>query len=165
MKANSRRVVFTIFTLSLIFLTAAGSFAADPSAKLDQGLDMLKTETTRLGPVRNQGPDLYFGNTKMNHNYDIVDKVKDQFDVTTTLFVKQDESFLRISTNVITVGDIRAVGSVLDPNGKPLAALSKGERFSGRVNLFGKSYDAIYEPIRDMAGAVVGAYYVGFLVQ
>lgn len=165
MESTSRRVLFTIITLSLIFLTAAGSFAADPSVKLEQGMTTLKAETARLGPARSQGPDLYFGNTKMNHNYDIVDKIKAQYDITATVFVKQDESFLRISTNIITVGEIRAVGSLLDPNGNALAVLNKGERYTGQVNMFGKTYDALYEPIRDAAGATVGAYYVGVLRQ
>ncbi len=161
MKVSSTRVFFIILVLSFFCLNAAVGFAADLPSKVSQGMELLKAETTKLGSPKCQGPSLFFGETKINDNFEIVDKVKDQFGVTATLFVKDDGCFRRISTNIIKIADIRAVGSVLDPNSPALAALSKGERFEGSVDIFGTPYQAIYEPIRNSGGSVIGAYYVG----
>jgi hypothetical protein len=165
MKANSTRVFFTFFVLSFFFLNAAVGFATDLHTKLAQGMELLKAETARLGLPKCQGPSLYFGDKMMNDTFDIVDKVKGQFGVTATLFVKDDGCFRRISTNIIRVAGIRAVGSILDPNGPAIGALSKGERYEGPVDILGTPYQAIYEPIRDYSGVVIGAYYVGVKVE
>lgn len=164
MKTNSHRVVFTIVTLGLLFMNAAGGFAADQAA-LAKGMEMLKTETAKLGPAKIEGSVLLFGSTKMNGNYEIVDKVKAQFDITATLFVKKDDGFMRISTNVIKDDGNRAVGTVLDPKGQAIVAIRKGERFAGKVDILGKLYDTIYEPVRNEAGKIIGVYYVGYLVK
>jgi len=164
MKANAPRLVFIILTLGLFFMNAAGSFAADQAA-LVKGMELLKTETAKLGPAKIEGSVLYFGSAKMNGNYEIVDKVKAQFDITATLFVKKDDGFLRISTNVIKDDGNRAVGTVLDPKGQAIVAIRKGERFAGKVDILGKLYDTIYEPVRNEAGEIIGVYYVGYMVK
>jgi hypothetical protein len=164
MKTNSPGVIFTILTLCLLFLNVSGSFGADPAA-LAPGMDLLKAETAKLGPAKIEGSALYFGSTKMNGNYEIVDKIKAQFDITATLFVKKDDGFLRISTNVVKDDGNRAVGTVLDPNGQAIVAIRKGERFAGKVDILGKPYDTIYEPVRNEAGEIIGVYYVGLMVK
>ncbi len=164
MKACSPRGVSIILTFCLLLLNAAGSFAAGQDS-LAKGMDLLKTETAKLGPARIEGSVLYFGSTKMNGNYEIVDKVKAQFDITATLFVKKDDGFMRISTNVVKDDGNRAIGTVLDPNGQAIAAIRKGERFAGKVDILGKPYDTIYEPVRNEAGEIIGVHYVGIQVK
>jgi single cache domain-containing protein len=39
--------------------------------------------------------------------------------------------------------------------------LNMGEPYYGGVTIFGKTYDAGYEPIKDASSAVIGAYFVG----
>ncbi|MEN6441776.1 MAG: Cache 3/Cache 2 fusion domain-containing protein [Syntrophobacter sp.] len=165
MRANSPRLCFSILTLSLLILIAAATFACAQTPNLDEAMALLQAETAKLGEPRSEGPSLYFGGTKMNENYEIVDKVKERFGITATLFLKEDGCFRRVSTNIIKVAGIRAIGSVLDPNGPAIEALLRGGRFAGQVDVFGQMYDAIYEPILDAGGAVVGAYYVGALVK
>ncbi len=152
-----------ILTLGLFFTSAAGSFAADQAA-LVKGMEMLKAETAKLGPARLEGTDLYFGDTKINGNFEIVDKVKAQFDITATLFIKKDDGFVRVSTNVIKDDGNRAVGTVLDPEGPAIVAIRKGERYAGKAAILGKLYDTIYEPVRNKAGEIIGVYYVGYMM-
>ena len=54
-----------------------------------------------------------------------------------------------------------AVGTALDATNPAIAKLNKGETYYGDVSVFGKSYVAGYEPIKDASGAVIGAYFVG----
>ena len=50
----------------------------------------------------------------------------------------------------------------LDPTNPAVAKLIKGETYYGNATVFGTSYTAGYEPIKDAAGTVIGAYFVGY---
>jgi Cache 3/Cache 2 fusion domain len=54
-----------------------------------------------------------------------------------------------------------AVRTPLDPNSSAIGMLDNGEPYHGDAKVFGKTYDAGYEPIKDASGAVIGAYFVG----
>ena len=82
-----------------------------------------------------------------------------------TPFVKAGTDFVRIATNVKKPDGSRAVGTVLDPKGKAIAALHKGDKFAGEVDILGKPYLTEYEAMKDARGDVIGAYYVGYLKQ
>ena len=77
------------------------------------------------------------------------------------MFVKDGEEFVRVSTNVLKDDGTRAIGTQLARN-KAYEAISKGNLFCGDVEILGSPYDTCYEPIKDAAGKILGAYYVGF---
>jgi len=134
------------------------------AGKVKEALKVMKEEAVKLGVPRAEGSGLYFGTTKINGNYTIVDGVKTRFNCTATFFVKKGANYVRISTNVLNDGN-RAVGTVLDPKGPAYAAISKGEAFYGNVDILGKKYEAGYEPVKNAAGETIGVYYVGFLLE
>lgn len=107
-------------------------------------------------------PALYFGTKKMNNNYAVVDEVKNEVSSTATLFVKSGEDFVRVATNVQKDDGSRAIGTVLDPQGKAVAAIRSDKSYYGEANILGKPYVTGYEPIRDLSGKVIGIYYVGY---
>ena len=56
------------------------------------------------------------------------------------------------------IGDgTRAVGTPLDTNNPAITKLNNGEAYDGDATVFGKTYDAGYEPIKDASGTVIGA--------
>src|ERR1700693_5868412 len=110
-----------------------------------------------------QVPAIYFGSTKMNNNVDLVDAVVKQAGGTATIFVKSGDDYIRVATNVKKDDGARAIGTVLDPKGKAIAAIQKNDAFYGEVDILGKSYITGYEPIRDTANNVIGIYYVGYM--
>ena len=57
----------------------------------------------------------------------------------------------------------RAIGTFLDPKGKAIAAIAKGEGYLGEADILGKPYVADYEPIRDANSNIIGIYYFGYL--
>jgi hypothetical protein len=109
-----------------------------------------------------QIPAIYFGATKMNNDFDIVDKVVKQVGGTATIFVKSGDEYVRVATNVKKNDGSRAIGTILDPKGKAIVSIQKNEPFYGEVDILGKPYIAGYEPIRDQAKNVIGIYYVGY---
>ena len=69
--------------------------------------------------------------------------------------------FERVMTNVQNADGSRAVRTVLDPAGPAKAALALGRTFTGEVNILGAQYLAVYEPVFDASGDVVGATFAG----
>jgi hypothetical protein len=123
-----------------------------------------------LGPPKLEGTDavagkevpaIYFGSTKMNNNFDLVDRVVNKAEGTATIFVKNGDEYVRVATNVKKAGS-RAIGTILDPKGKAIESIRKDEPFYGEADILGQPYMTGYKPIRDSSKNVIGLYYVGY---
>jgi hypothetical protein len=142
------------FIVSLMLMPNAASAQADPKV----AMELLKAKTAKLGAPKIEGKDavegkdvpaLYFGTTKMNNNFTVVDEVVAEAGGTATLFVKAGDDYVRVSTNVPKPdGSGRAIGTVLDPTGKAIVAIRQGQAFYGEVPILGTPYVTGYEPIR-----------------
>jgi sensor histidine kinase regulating citrate/malate metabolism len=99
----------------------------------------------------------------MNNNFILVDEVQKEMGGTATIFVKSGDEFVRVATNVKKDDGSRAIGTLLDPKGKAIAALAKGESYFGEADILGKPYVTGYEPISDASNNIIGIYYVGYL--
>ena len=114
----------------------------------------------RIGAPKVQGNDLYFGDTKASS--DAVDAVvKSNGGVVAIIFVKSGDQFVRVATTVKKEDGSSAVGTALDANSRATSKLKNGQPYYRDASVFGKSYDAGYELIKDASGAVIGAYFVG----
>ncbi|MEZ0218148.1 MAG: response regulator, partial [Rariglobus sp.] len=109
--------------------------------------------------------DLRFGDTPTALDYEIVDQTVALMGGTATLFTRDGDNFVRVSTNVKRTDESRAIGTILDPKGEAIATIRRGETFYGVVDILGRSYITGYEPIRDASGETIGVYYVGYLVE
>jgi len=99
---------------------------------------------------------LYAGDHVLNGDYELPDKIKTLFGGTATIFMGST----RVSTNVLTADGSRAVGTKL--TGPAYEALfRKGVPYRGEATILGVPYYTAYDPIRDPAGKVIGALYVG----
>jgi hypothetical protein len=148
------------------------TLAQAQDAKVKTAMELLQSTASKLGPPRIEGTDpvagkvvpaIYFGSTEMNNNFDLVDDVVRQAQGTATIFVKSGDEFVRVATNVKKDDGSRAIGTILDPKGKAIQSIRKGEAFYGEVDILGKPYIAGYEPIWDSSKNVIGIYYVGYL--
>jgi len=148
-------------------------------ARTAASMAALQDKTAKLGAPKIEGteevggksvPVLYFGSTKMNNNFTIVDEIgKEDPGMNATLFVKagveQDrgtvsEEYIRVATTVRLPDTRRAVGTAL---GSPaLESIRAGEPYYGEVDVLGKAYITRYEPIKDASGETIGAYFVGY---
>jgi Cache 3/Cache 2 fusion domain len=95
-------------------------------AKVKPAMWLLESEANKLGSPKINGTDtvagkqvpaIYFGSTKMNNNFDLVDQVVKEAQGTATIFVKNGEEYVRVATNVKKDDGSRAVGTILDPKG------------------------------------------------
>ena len=146
-------------------MLGAVTFTANAqSDKVKTSMQALVAEANKLGAPRAEGDNLYFGTTKINGDYTVVDSIKTKHGGTATLFIKKGNSFIRVSTNVMK-GAERAVGTPLDPNGPAIAANRQGNAYYGIVDILGKLFDTGYEPIKTAKGEVIGIYYVGYLME
>ena len=124
--------------------------------------------TPTLGESTSAGPEtvqnLLLGSRPQANNFVLVDHVKSLMGGTATLFVKRENDFVRVSTNVMKDDGSRAVGTLLDPKGKAIAALREGKAFYGQVDLLGRPYITGYEPMYDKKNTLIGVWYVGYPV-
>ena len=152
---------------TLLALGANTAFANnDPKA----AIATLDARLAKIGAAKLEGTDkagdktvpaIYFGPRKINNNYDVVDEIKKTTGATATVFVKEGDEFIRVSTNVLTPEGKRGVGTPL-ARAKAYESVSKGETFCGQVDVLGTPFDACYNPIKDGGGKVIGVTYVGF---
>jgi hypothetical protein len=156
------------FIASSMLMPSAGNAQADP--KVAKAMADLKAATAKLGAPKVDGKEavsgkdasaLFFGTTKINNNFAVVDDVVKANSGTATLFAKTGDEYVRVSTNV-PKDNGRATGTILDPKGKAIVEINAGKAFYGEVDILGKPYITGYEPIKDAAGAVIGIYYVGY---
>jgi methyl-accepting chemotaxis protein len=140
------------------------------SQSVHAALNVLIKEGLRFGDPEIKGAstiagrtvgDLRLGNSSQVGNFALVDEIKTLTGNTATLFVKQGDDFIRISTNVYKPDGSRAVGTLLDSKGRAYSALSEGKPFYGVVDILGSPYMTGYEPIQDRSGRTVGVWYVG----
>ena len=149
--------------LGVFVCTAA--LAADPQATIaDLDARLAKIGTPKIDGTDKVGdktaPALYFGERKINNNYDLVDAIRKTHSATATIFVKDGDEFVRISTNVLTPEGKRGVGTQLAHN-KAYESVNKGQQFCGVIDVLGTAFDACYNPIKDAGGKILGATYVG----
>jgi hypothetical protein len=149
---------------ALLSLTAI-AHANDPKATIAD----LDSRLAKIGAPRLEGKDkagdkevaaIYFGDRKINNNYDVVDSIRKAHSATATVFVKDGDEFVRVSTNVLTPEGKRGVGTQLARNAA-YAAVSKGEQYCGPIDVLGTAFDACYNPIKDGKGQIIGVTYIG----
>ena len=164
--------------LGSLMLMASAANAQE--ARTAASMEALKDKTAKLGPPKIQGienvggksaPALYFGSTKMNNNFTIVDEVATEGGpgMAASLFVKVgveqargtvSEEYTRVATTVRLPDTRRAVGTAL---GSPaLESIRAGVPYYGEVDVLGRAYITRYEPIKDASGETIGAYFVGY---
>ena len=175
---------------ALVVLVIAIGFPGSPmlmpsaanaqEARTATSMAALKDKTAKLGAPKIQGeeevggksaPVLYFGSTKMNSNFTVVDEVAKEGGpgMVVTLFVKAgveqaravaSVEYVRVATSALLPDGRRAVGTAM---GSPaLESVKAGEPYYGEVQVLGAQYMTEYEPIKDASGETIGAYFVGY---
>ena len=93
----------------------------------------------------------------LNNDFTIVDRIKDVAGIDTATIFFGD---LRVSTNVMTLEGLRAIGTRLSQEVSDVV-LRNGEEFVGPAFVVNADYITRYDPLRDHLGRVIGIIYVG----
>ena len=127
-------------------------FGAGLSVRADQPVTVAGVQT----------PSLYLGSDVLNNDFDEVDEFKDNSGGVATVFVRNGEDFIRVSTSLTKQDGSRAIGTALDHQHPAYQRLLGGQGYVGRAVLFERSYMTQYTPVRDAAGKVIAVLFVGF---
>ena len=167
----NRRNLIVAGVVAGCVIALRGTIGQAQDARVQKSMASLKAMTAQLGAAKIEGreavagkdaPTLYFGSTKINNNFDIVDVIGKEAGsgMTATLFVRNGDEYIRVSTSVPKPdGSGRAIGTVLA--GPALESIKAGQPHYGEVPILGTPYVTGYEPIKDASGAIIGVYYVG----
>lgn len=143
-----------------------------PEDSILRSMSILLSETQKYGHASIEGdevlngkkvPILLFGRTRMNGFSNVVDKTTANSSLVSTLFVKSDNDFVRVTTNVKKDDGSRAVGTLLDVKSPALKNILEGKPYYGDAPILGKTYVTGYEPIKNEKSEIVGIFFVGFL--
>ena len=127
-------------------------FGAGLSVRADQPVTVAGVQT----------PSLFLGGDLLNNDFAEVDEFKDTSGGVATVFVRNGEDFIRVSTSLTKQDGSRAIGTALDHQHPAYQRLLAGQNYVGRAVLFERSYMTQYTPVRDSAGKVIAVLFVGF---
>lgn len=155
----------TLLIAAALVATAAAHASPDPKATIaDLDARLAKIGAPSLKGTDNVAgkdvPAIYFGERKINNNFDVVDAIRKAHQATATVFVKSGDEFVRVSTNVLTPEGKRGIGTQLARNAA-YEAVSKGQQYCGPIDVLGTAFDACYNPIKDASGQIIGVSYIG----
>ena len=160
--AKFTQLATTAAVMLAVFTTA---HAYDPKATIAD----LDARLAKIGAPKVEGTDtigdktvpvMFFGERKINKNYDVVDDLRKAHNATATVFVRDGDEFVRVSTNVLTPEGKRGVGTLLARN-NAYAAIVKGQQYCGPIDVLGTAFDSCYNPIKDASGKIIGISYIG----
>ena len=93
--------------------------------------------------------------------FGVVDSVLEDLGNESTIFVKVEDDFKRISTNVMSDENQRAIGTFLGRDHKAYQTVMKGHTYIGEAEILGDNYYTAYKPIKDKNHNVIGLLFVG----
>ncbi|WP_417312301.1 methyl-accepting chemotaxis protein [Ectopseudomonas khazarica] len=124
------------------------------------GVQLRSDERVTVGSL--QAPALYLGATRLNNEFTEVDDFTRMTAGVATVFVRDGDEFVRITTSLTKQDGTRALGTVLDHQHPAYQKLLAGQGYVGRALLFERFYMTQYTPVRDAGGRVIAVLFVGF---
>ncbi|MEZ9236122.1 methyl-accepting chemotaxis protein [Shewanella sp. 10N.286.52.A9] len=109
-----------------------------------------------------QTPALVHEKEQINATKSKVDRFSNLTGGTATIFVKDGDDFLRISTSLKKADGKRALATYLGSSHPGYQTLINGNEYEGYAKLFGKDYMTVYRPIKNASNEVIGILYIGF---
>ncbi|WP_321916980.1 methyl-accepting chemotaxis protein [Burkholderia cepacia] len=134
-------------SMSLFASFLPAEFSIDPARTVD------------IGGVA--APTLLAGGQPLDLDYSIPDQFLKKSGAIATIFARDGDDFVRITTSLKKQDGARAVGTKLDRAGPAYARLVAGRVYTGLAKLFGRPYVTQYKPVTDATGRVIGALFVG----
>ncbi|MGE5706811.1 MAG: methyl-accepting chemotaxis protein [Bacteroidota bacterium] len=123
------------------------------SMRMNMAWEMLHQE----GAISLRDGNLYAGNTRLDGNEQLVDRIQKVSGGTATIF----RGDTRVATNVRKADGTRALGTALAKGPVYDAIFRDGKPFRGEAKVLGKDFFTAYDPIVDPSGKAIGILYVG----
>jgi len=108
-------------------------------------------------------PELSSSGVVINNNFAKIEKFTKQTGAVATVFARDGNDFVRVSTSLLKTDGKRAMGTYLGGSKSPAyGPIMNKETFIGNARLFGKDYVTVYSPIVDASGTVIGILFIGY---
>lgn len=78
-----------------------------------------------------------------------------------SFFVRENDNFKRISTNIMSDENERAVDTYLGTDHNAYETVMKGESYIGEAEILGENYYTAYRPLKDVNNNIIGLLFVG----
>jgi len=131
------------------------------AVQINRGFDMNFPEGFSL-EGSDEAPVLRHGKADvLNGNSEIVDRFTARTGAVATIFMRQGEDFVRITTSLKKEDGERAVGTRLSREHPAYALLLAGKPYVGQATLFGKAFFTSYTPLLSRDGKLIGASFIG----
>lgn len=101
-------------------------------------------------------PNLTYLGRALANGMDYIQTFVETTDAEVSVFVRQENEFIRIATTLKTKEGKSAIGTTLRHANPAYEAALKGEPTYRRISLFGKDYNTVYMPIKDSQNHVIG---------
>jgi methyl-accepting chemotaxis protein-2 (aspartate sensor receptor) len=156
---GNRSIIATVNTFSGALVAESDRFLAIFQSYFPArfAIDDAHRVTTGGKPV----PALLQGGKALNNEVTLIDQFSSSAHVVATLFVRDGQDFVRVTTSLKKDDGSRAVGTSLDHAHPAFPLLLAGKSYGGPAVLFDRPYITRYEPIKDEGGKVIGVYFVG----
>jgi PAS domain S-box-containing protein len=128
--------------------------------KLNGDLNLLRSRFTAYGSPSIVGDKISYGGQIINDNFQVVDSIEKDMGSKATVFQKIGDKAIRVSTNVIGADGKRAIGTPIS-DAVYTAVITNGQTYYGTADVVGKKYVAVYEPIKNARGEIIGILFVG----
>lgn len=128
--------------------------------KLDADLTQLRGRFAAFGTPSVTGDQIAFGSHIVNNNFEVVDSIEKDMESKATVFQKVGNKAIRVSTNVIGADGKRAIGTEIS-SAVYDAVINKGQTYYGTADVVGQPFVVAYEPIKNVAGEIIGVLFVG----
>ncbi|WP_165275299.1 Cache 3/Cache 2 fusion domain-containing protein, partial [Thermotoga sp. Ku-13t] len=130
---------------------------------LDGALNVLKEYVkTEYGTLRLVNNTLVDKDGKpIRDRFEVVDKISQQMNIVATIFQREGDDFLRVSTSIRKDDGSRAIGTFLGKDSAAYKPLMQKQRYVGSAKILGKDYATAYEPVLDEYGNIIGVLFVG----
>jgi methyl-accepting chemotaxis protein len=150
-------LLYSAMSYAYLGTTMKSEIRESASLKLRSDLAMAKAYVQLKYPGEWSLKDgkLYKGTALLQDQHELVDEIGQFTGDSITIF----NGNLRVSTNVMSE-EKRAIGTTASKEVEQ-KVLAEKQEFVGETLVLGKMHEAIYEPIKDAEGNVVGMFFVG----
>lgn len=122
--------------------------------------ELSEFESTQI--AGHTAPVLTHNGRPLNLDYEEVDQFTSMTDGAATVFVRDGDDFLRITTTLKKENGERAIGTYLGKTHPGYKGFMQGKEYFGRAHLFGRDYMTKYIPIQSSYGEIIAILFIGF---
>ncbi len=138
----------SVIKLYSVFKENFKSFYIDPEVKIDVN----GVET----------PLLTSGGKQINNRFGEVERFKKLTGDIATVFARDGDDFVRVSTSLLKEDGSRAMGTYLGKKSPAYEPIMNKKTYIGNARLFGKDYVTVYSPILDTDENIIGILFIGY---